>query len=84
MDTFSVSITDLKQNTSEIINRVVFEKKEAVIKRHGKVVVHIVRPKTTTPKIDLAKALKETFGAIPDFPDVKKSRYFSGRRFKGL
>lgn len=74
MNTFTVSITELKHNTSNILNRVAFEKNEAIVKRHGKVVGHIIPPKTVVTKNNLAKALKETFGAIPDFPDVTKFR----------
>lgn len=78
MNTFTVSITELKHNISDIINRVNYEKKEAVVKRHGKTVVHIIphkeTPSKTKGKKSLAKALEETFGAIPDFPDVTKFR----------
>ena len=74
MNTITVSITDLKRNTSDIINRVAFEKIEAIVKRHGKVVGFIVPPKKEASKTDITQALKETFGAIPNLPDVTKFR----------
>lgn len=40
--TFTVTATELKNNTCDILNRVMYGNLTACIERHGKVVAHIV------------------------------------------
>lgn len=42
MNTFTVSSTELKNNISEVLNRVSYEKKTAVIERHGEEIARLV------------------------------------------
>lgn len=72
MDTFTVSATIAKQNFSDVLNRVIYEKKIAIIEKHGKVVAELSPSKVTNHS--LKEKLAKFYGAIPDFPDVKKFR----------
>lgn len=86
MNTFTVTATELKRNPADILNRVAYERKTALVERHGKIIAEISPTKTAVKKNtkDL-QAIWDSFGgSMPDFPDVKKARYFSQRRFKGL
>lgn len=65
MNTTTVNATDLKKNISEILNMVYYEKRVAIVERHGKPLVKIV------PIIKEAH-LDDYFGALPDFPKVGK------------
>ncbi|OGK15890.1 hypothetical protein A2690_04520 [Candidatus Roizmanbacteria bacterium RIFCSPHIGHO2_01_FULL_39_12b] len=78
MNKISVSATDLKNNVSDILNTVYFEKTTAVIERHGKPIAFII-PAGKPDKEKIAKALKETFGLVPDFPNVVSKRYLRKR-----
>ncbi|OGG12463.1 hypothetical protein A2875_04340 [Candidatus Gottesmanbacteria bacterium RIFCSPHIGHO2_01_FULL_46_14] len=69
MNTFTVTATDLRKNAADILNRVYYEKKVALIERAGKV---IVRMNPEEPS--LIPSLIRSFGAIADFPDVTKDR----------
>jgi antitoxin (DNA-binding transcriptional repressor) of toxin-antitoxin stability system len=84
MNTYQISITELKNNISEVVNMVHFNKKTAYIERHNKVVAKLVpvedKPDSKERK-QAYKKIESFFGAIPDFPDVTKSRR-SSRRFK--
>lgn len=80
MDTFNFSATELKRKTAEIINEVVFARREAIIERHGRPVARIIPViKLETVKSKTA-ILKKYFGSIKDFPAVNKLRYFRRRR----
>lgn len=76
MSPIYISATELKNQISEIINRVYFERREVIVKRHGKELVKIV---PTTSSDDADNIPDRTFGSLPDFPDVTKDRR-SGRR----
>ncbi|NCQ65981.1 MAG: hypothetical protein COZ34_03950 [Candidatus Pacebacteria bacterium CG_4_10_14_3_um_filter_34_15] len=69
--------TDLKQNTSSIINSVFYTKTPIIIERHGKPMVKIIpldEPdiKNSSIKEDLDKF----FASIPDIEIVKSKRFF--------
>ena len=85
MDTFTVSATEAKQNFSDLLNRVRYEKKTALIEKHGKVVAELSPPTKSLPKKDLNKIWESYAGSIPELSlDFKKFRYSSGRRFKKI
>ncbi len=81
MSTRYISATDLKNNTSEILNSVYYEKSEAVIERHGKIVAVISPPKIGKKTEKDYKAIADKyFGIMPDFPDVTKYRVNTKRK----
>jgi len=68
------SATDLKNNTSEILNLVAYGGYEVVVEKYGNdfvKVVPIVNPKS---KKDYRKIMAKYAGSIPDFPEVTKFR----------
>lgn len=70
-----ISATELKNKVSEVLNEVAFKGNVAIIERYGKPIARIVPVKKEERNVeDIRKALDETFGAIPDFPDVTKFR----------
>jgi len=71
-----ISSTDLKNKTAEILNLVRFGGIEAIIKRHGRPLAKILPFKAEEKKTNLKENLKRYFGAIADFPEVSKNRYF--------
>ena len=72
MNTFTVTATDLKNRPADILNRVYYEKKTALIERHGKV---IARVSPESPKKETLSEIWKRYGGImPDFPDVTKFR----------
>lgn len=78
MNTFTVTATDLRKNAADILNRVYYEKKIALVERAGRV---IVRMHPEAPS--LVPASLRSFGAIPDFPDIINDRR-SKKRFLKL
>ena len=81
-----VSATDLKNKSGDILNEVIFTGSEVVVERHGKPVVKII-PLTrgnNRRRIDLNKALDESFGSLPDFPDVTRFRRSRRRKIPAL
>lgn len=73
----TISATDLKNRISEVLNEVAFKGNVAVIERYGKPIVRIVPVNDKAKKMserDIRKVLDETFGILPDFPDVTKYR----------
>lgn len=73
--TMIISSTELKNKVSEILNNVAFKGNVAIIERYGKPIAKIVPVKDEKRVVgDIRKALNETFGAIPDFPNVTKFR----------
>lgn len=77
----TVSATDLKNKIADVLNRVVYAGSETIIERHGKPIAKIV-PIEKPSKEDIKKTLDRLFGSMPDFPDVKRSRYFRRRAAK--
>jgi len=80
-----VSATELKNKASEILNRVIFTNTEMIVERHGKPVAKIV-PITGSKesrKIDLKAVLDETFGSLPDFPEVTNGNRFPRPKGRG-
>ncbi len=85
MDTFTVTATELKRNPADILNRVAYERKTALVERHGKIIAEISPAKAAIKKgtKDL-QAIWDSFGgSMPDFPDVKKFRR-NKRRWRTL
>lgn len=80
MKTISLSSTELKRNTAEILNSVAFGEAIAIVERYGEPLVKIVPAKPSRVE-DLEVKIKKYFGVIPDFPSVGKARYFRKRRF---
>lgn len=73
-----ISATDLKRDTSEILNSVIYGGSEATIERFGEPVARIV-PISKGIKKDLKDKIKLYFGSLPDFPKVRKDRFFRNR-----
>lgn len=80
MNTFTITSTDLKRNTAAVINKVQYTGKTAVVKKHGKVVVRVIKePDTKAVKENkMAKTIKliNKFRLSPvDFPEVERINY---------
>lgn len=75
MNTTYIDATELKNNVSEILNSVYYEKKIAIVKRYGKTIAKIV-PYSGDEKTkkNVSSLLDKYYGAIPDFPDVTSLR----------
>lgn len=83
MDTTRISATDLKRRAAEILNIVYYEKKIAIVERFGKALVKIVpyeETKESTSHTD--SILDKYFGILPEFPNVKKKRFFRKKSLK--
>lgn len=84
MHKISISATELKNRTSEILNGVYYRGNTAVVERYGKPIVKIVPADIFSPfrsKEEIKKALDFTFGILPDFPDVTKFRRSRKKKF---
>lgn len=70
-----VSASDLKNNTSEILNMVAYGGYEAIVERYGEDFVRIL-PILNTSKVkkDYKLLLNKYYGSDPDFPEVYKNR----------
>ncbi|OGK15077.1 hypothetical protein A2690_02270 [Candidatus Roizmanbacteria bacterium RIFCSPHIGHO2_01_FULL_39_12b] len=77
MHIVNVSASELKNNVSNVLNDVYFNKKTAVIKRYGEIIAKIV-PVDKESK-STRSILNKYFGALPDFPDISKERTFRKR-----
>lgn len=79
-----VTATELKNNVSDILNRVIFTGSETIVERYGKPVVKIMpfSERNRKRRLDLKRALDESFGSLPDFPDVTRERKSSRSFFK--
>lgn len=77
-----ISATELKNRVSEILNEVAFKGNVAVIERYGKPIAKMmpIEKKGLLSREEIRKVLDATFGSIPDFPDVRSSRYFRKRK----
>ena len=82
MSTFTITATDFKNNFSDTLNRVYYEKKTGLIEKHGKVIIRIIPEASSTKKETPAEAWKRYAGSIPDLPDVRKFRTPDTHRFK--
>lgn len=71
-----VSATYLKNKAADILNEVIFTGSDVVVERYGKPIVRItpIASNGNRRRIDLKKALDESFGSLPDFPDVTRFR----------
>ena len=76
MTNLTISATDLKRETADIINEVYYKGISANITRHGKPIVRLVPISTSDELIESKNA---TFGAIPDFPEVASNRHFKSK-----
>lgn len=77
MNTNYVSATELKRNVSEILNSVYYKKSVTIVEKFGKPIAKIIPiDAKELGSAEIEEVLKSTFGSIPDFPDVKSSRYF--------
>lgn len=76
-----VTATYLKNKAADVLNRVIYTKSETIIEKHGKPIA-VISPfnKRESDKVNVKKVIDDTFGAIPDFPDVVRERR-SGRSF---
>lgn len=78
MNTIRVSATELANKTSEILNKVRYEGVTAIVERHGEEIARVTPPSKISVE-EYKNRLDKYFGAIPDFPDVRKDRYFRTR-----
>lgn len=69
MNTFTVTATELRKNAADILNRVYYEKKIALVERAGKVIVRMHPEALSVSPLSI-----KSFGAVPDFPDVIADR----------
>ncbi len=74
--TTTISATELKNRVSEVLNEVVFKGNVAIIERYGRPIAKVVpvEEKSLLTREEVRKALRATFGSLPDFPDVTKFR----------
>ncbi len=79
-----ISATELKNKVSEVLNEVTFKGNVAVIERYGKPVAKLIPIDESLRLERLKKALDESFGSIPDFPDVTKDRRSRKRKIPAL
>lgn len=78
----TISATELKNKLSEVLNSVYYNEDVTIVEKHGKPVARIM-PIDQSKKVslnDIKKVLDDTFGSIPDFPDVTKDRSFRSRK----
>lgn len=75
-----ISSTDLKRKTAEVLNLVGFGEAIAIVERYGKPLVKIVPASEEKKEVNLEEKLKKYFGAIADFPEVSKKRYFRNKK----
>lgn len=83
MNTTNVSATDLKHNISDILNRVYYEKIEAIISRHN-IPIARISPITNAQKpVSFASSINKYFGIwkAEKWANCigKKNRYFRKR-----
>ena len=79
MNTSYISATDLKKNISDVLNRVYYERKETIVKRHNVPIAKIVPVEKAEAKKDISAVLDKYYGIMPDFPDVTKMRKFRNK-----
>lgn len=69
-----ISATQLKNNISYILNEIHYKRNVAIIERYGRPIAKIIPMDGEKTVSGLKKVLDESFGMIPDFPDVTKNR----------
>lgn len=72
-----ISATELKNKVSEVLNTVYFNGIETIVEKYGKPIARIIPINDKARKMskrDVKRVLDETFGILPDFPDVTKFR----------
>lgn len=74
MNTFTVTATELRKNAADILNRVYYEKKIALVDRHGTVIARLIPEVSDKRKETLTEVWNRFGGIMPDFPDVTKFR----------
>lgn len=76
----TISATQLKNKVSEVLNSVYFSGEVTIVEKYGKPIAEISPIKgVKKSKEEIKKVLDATFGSLPDFPDVRASRYFRKR-----
>lgn len=68
-----ITATEFRTKAADILNRVMYERKVIQIDRHGKAIAKII-PIDDALATTLKERIMMSYGAIPDFPDVKKFR----------
>ncbi len=83
MNTSFISATDLKKNISDVLNRVYYEKKITIVKRHNEPIAKIVPLEKTEAKKDISAILDKYYGIWKDESWAKdigrRSRHFRKR-----
>jgi len=74
--TKTVTATELRTKTAEIIDKAFYKGITTLVLKHGKVVAKVV-PAGVKTDAEIQKDLDDTFGSIPDFPKI--TRTFSKR-----
>lgn len=74
-----LSSTELKRNTAEVLNLVAYGEVVAIVERYGEPLVKITKATPGEKSSTLREKLKKSFGAIPNFPSLSKTRYFRKR-----
>ena len=69
----SITATNLKNDTSNILNTVCYERKTANVTRHGRVVAKLVPITDENKELVLKKNLDKYYGAIMDLEIPKRS-----------
>lgn len=69
-----ITATELKNNLSDILNKVIYEDVQYSVYRHGKEVVTLIKPDPKEKLKEIREGLKKYKGSMPNFPDVKKYR----------
>lgn len=80
MNTTYITATDLKKKTAEILNKVHYEKKIAVIERFGQPLAKLIPIGDEGKREDTKTLLKKYYGILPTFPDVTVLRHFRKRK----
>lgn len=72
----SISASDLKNKTSEVLNSVYYRRETIAIKKHGRTIAKIIPVVTDKRRAltEINEAITKTFGLLPNFPDVTKFR----------
>jgi len=68
------SATKLKNNISYILSEIHYKGDVAIIERYGRPIAKIVPIKDNETVTSLKKVLDDSYGILPDFPDVTKER----------
>lgn len=72
--TKTVSASDLKNNTSEILSLVAYGGYDVFVEKYGNEIAKITPIKKVKTKKNYENLLAKYYGSIPDFPEVYKFR----------